>query len=110
MMANIRKWLEKVEAEFGEPIEAMVVGQHYNLRWKDGAARDDENVILTRDAGLAKVDQEFDNGYGGADCFPCYAWTASRVFLIHEYDGATGPVWVPRNPMPLQPDFGGQSA
>ncbi len=38
-----------------------------------------------------------------------YAWTASRVFLIHEYDGATGDAWVPRNPIAIKPEFGGQS-
>ena len=86
----------------------MVVGKHDD-RMFDDECLPDENVLLSREAGLAKVDQQYDNGYGGADCFPLYAWTASRVILIHEYDGATGPVWVPRNPMALEPSFGGQN-
>lgn len=105
-MANLRKWLEEYEAEFGEPIEAMVVGMHYSSPW-DCAAAPDENVVLSREAGLAKIDQEYSNGFGGADCFPLYAWTKSRVCFVHEYDGATGINWVPRNPMDGEPAFSG---
>lgn len=107
-MANLRKSLEEHERFYGEPIEAMVVGKHYD-RMFDDEARADENVTLSREDGLAKVDEEYGNGYGGAHCYPLYAWTASRIFLVHEYDGATGMVWVPRYPMAVKPDFGGQS-
>jgi len=108
MMANIKDWLEAAEKQFGEQIEAMVVGRHYDRDYED-AKLPDENVLLSREDGLAKVDQEYDNGFGGADCFPLYAWSASRIFFIHEYDGATGPAWVPRYPMAIAPEFGGQS-
>lgn len=107
-MANLRKWLEEAEAQYGEPIEAMVVGKHDRSGW-EAAPGPDENIVLARDVGLLKVDQDYDNGYGGADCFPLYAWTKSRVFFIHEHDGATGMNWAPRNPMPLEPEFGGNS-
>jgi len=107
-MANIREWLESAEAKWGEPIEAMVVGKHYRAGW-DADPEGGENIVLTREAGLAKVDQEYDNGYGGAGCYPIWAWTASRVLFIHEYDGVTELSWVPRNPVAGEPEFGGNS-
>lgn len=105
-MANIRKSLETVEDLYGEPIEAIVVGQHDNSRYESKPSAD-ENVILSREAGLTKLDYEYDNGYGGTDCHPFYAWSASRVFFMGEYDGATWLNWAPRNPMALEPSFSG---
>lgn len=106
-MANARVWLEQAEQLHGERIEAIVVGKHDKAPWQSPAAQD-ENVLLSRDVGLAKIDAEYDNGYGGADCFPFYAWTASRVFFVAEYDGSTGLAWVPRHPVMLEPEFSGQ--
>lgn len=107
MAYNLRKALEQYEALFGEPVEAVVVGKHYRSRWDEETPRADEEVVLGREAGLAKLDQDYDNGYGGADCYPFWAWSASRVFFVAEYDGATSVVWVPRNPVPGKPDFSG---
>lgn len=110
-MANIKVWLEEIEKEFGEEIEAIVVGQHDDrpTRFEENdAPMADENVILTREAGMHKLDEDYDNGFGGADCFPMYAWTKTRVFLMTEYDGSTGMSWVPRNPMNVAPEFNGQ--
>lgn len=104
-MANIKKWLEEAEKHFGETIESIVVGRH-DTEWRN-PAKDDENVLLPREVALEKLDVDFDNGYGGADCFPIYAWTASRVFFIDEYDGATGLAWVPRHPASCSPQFSG---
>jgi len=106
-MANLRASLEHAAELFEEPIEAMVVGKHDSADWS-APPLPDENVLLSAEAGLAKVDQNYNNSYGGADCFPLYAWTKSRVFFVHEYDGSTGVVWAPRNPMDLEPEFGGQ--
>ena len=106
-MSNLREWLEDAERRHGEPIEAMVVGKHDRAGWDD-APNADENVVLNREAGLSKVDQEYDAGYGGADCFPLYAWTKSRVFFVAEYDGSTGLAWVPRSPVEIEPHFSGQ--
>jgi len=103
-MANLRHWLEEAEQECGETILAMVVGVHDGSEWNT-KPQPDENVILSRDDGLAKVDEEFSDGYGSADCFPLYAWTASRVFYVHEYDGATGLRWIPRYPVNIAPSF-----
>lgn len=111
-MSNIKEWLIEAEKFYGETIEAIVVGPHDKRpgRWgADDKALSDENVILSRDDGLRKLDQEYDSGYGGADCFPMYTWTKSRVFFIGEYDGSTGITWAPRNPVALEPQFSGQS-
>lgn len=105
-MANIRKWLEEACAETGESIEGIVVGQHDGTR-SDTPVNADENVLLPVDVALAKLDVEYDNGYGGADCFPIYAWTKTRVYFIGEYDGATGLDWIPRNPINIAPQFSG---
>jgi hypothetical protein len=104
-MANLKTWLEEAEREYGEEILAMVVGQHYKI--KRGKPLLDENVILSREDGLRKVDEEYDSGYGGADCYPLYAWTRSRVFFVAEYDGATGLSYVPRDPVSIEPAFSG---
>ncbi len=106
--SNISKWLIEAEREAGETIEFIVVGQHDNHKW-DGTPNADENILLSREDGLKKLDVDYDSGFGGADCFPLYAWTASRVYFIHEYDGATGLQWAPRNPIAIEPTFGGQS-
>lgn len=108
-MANIREWLEEAEKFHGEQIEAVVVGVHDDRKFgSDDQPRKDEHVVLRREAGLAKVDEEYDNGYGGADCYPVFAWTASRVFFVTEYDGATGIAYVPRNPIACEPMFDGR--
>ena len=96
--------LEKCEVLYGETIEAIVVGQH-SRKW-DGPVLPDENVVLSRDEGLAKLDQDFEVYKG---CFPMYAWTASYIFLIHEYDGATSIAVLPRHPVECRPTFGGDS-
>jgi hypothetical protein len=108
-LSNLRETLEAYEEQYGEPIEAMVVGKHDDRKYDDKEPLADENVILSREDGLRKVDQRYDSGYGGADCFPLYAWTKSRIFFVHEYDGATNINYVPRNPVAIEPDFGGQS-
>ena len=106
--SNIKDWLEDAVAVYGEPLEAVVVGTHNDHTWNEGYPLPDENVILDVPTALAKLDLDFDSGFGGADCFPIVAWTKSRVFFIQEYDGATSLGWLPRNPMAVKPEFSGQ--
>jgi hypothetical protein len=88
-----------LEAANGQPIEAIVIGPY-------GGWRDDEHgvpnlllgAILTWDEAKPMLDYEWDTSFGGAQCHPIYAWTASRVLWVHEYDGSTGMAWAPRNP------------
>jgi hypothetical protein len=106
-MANIRKWLEQFEQENKETIIAIVVGPHDDDRWEETDRRPEyqRDVVLTREQGLAILDVEYNNGYGGADCFPMYAWTEKSVLSISEYDGATSLNSFPRNPVNCTPTF-----
>lgn len=45
----------------------------------------------------------YDDGYGGQDCHSIYAWTKSKGVFVHEYDGSTCVVSVPRNPTRVRP-------
>lgn len=108
-MANIRVWLEQAEKKHNEVIEHIVVGKHYSY---ERSEQDEEQkkpigIVLSRDEGLKLVDEEFDSGYGGADCYAMFAWTASRVYFISEYDGATCLSWVPRHAIDCNPNFAG---
>lgn len=89
-------------------IEAVIVGR-YDGRLLDDNALPDENVVLSREDGLRKLDQEFVNGFGRLRCSAMYAWTKTRVFLVHEYESYVELGWVPRNPQPIAPEFGGNS-
>lgn len=100
-LTSIKDWLEEAEQQYGERIEAIVVGKH-----DDAPPMPDENRVLSRADGLAKLSQRFDDGLGSPDCCPMYAWTATRVFFIAEYDGATELACISRNPVDCVPRFG----
>jgi hypothetical protein len=100
-MANLAKDLETATAALGETIESCVLGTHYNLMCQkgDGADKAPRKQILTWEAARPWLDEEYSNGFGGADCRPFFAYTQKWVWFVHEYDGATGICRVPRNPM-----------
>lgn len=104
MMYNLRRALEGYEFQHDEQIQYIVVGQHHNARWSSKPLPD-ENIVLSREEGLAKLDVDYYNGYGGADCFPFYAWSNSRVYFVSEYDGATHVNWLPLFAMNCEPEF-----
>lgn len=111
-MGNIKQWLLRAEDGHGERIEAIVLGTHYNddSKWDSGrTVPPDEQAVLSREAGLAKLDQDFDSGFGGEDCYPMYAWSKSWVYLIACYDGSTWLTAIPRNPTECEPRFVGGS-
>ena len=107
-MANQKAMIE--EAAGGEDIEAIVIGEHYNdenkYTGKEPARHPDKlNRVLSWADAAPILDEEYDSGYGGADCYPITAWTASRVIYVAEYDGATGVSWKPRHPIDHAPEF-----
>lgn len=105
-MANIKEWLVKAEITNNETITHIVVGVHDNdIFSEDRRPENQRDVVLNRDDGLALVDEEFNDGYGGADCFPITAWSENWIYFIREYDGATGLGSVPRNPIDHKPEF-----
>ena len=93
--------IEKV-AE-GEAIDAVVIGAKGD-RWFDEELQEPQSVLTWGEA-RSRLDYEYDDGYGGADCHAIYAWTRTRVLFVHEYDGSTGVVSVPRNPVASKPIF-----
>lgn len=104
----LAKWIEKMAD--GEAIEGVVIG-HFN-GWgsdddRERIPADMRTVVLSWEDAKPHLSYTFDNGFGGADCHPVYAWTKSWVIFINEYDGATGPGRIPRNPVPCEPSFGG---
>ena len=107
-MANITECLLERERETGETIEAIVVGKHYRDSWlEDRRPEHMRDKMLTRNDGLALLNVEHDDGFGGADCYPMYAWSKSRVYFISEYDGSTRLSCLPRHPVDCEPCFDG---
>ena len=43
-------------------------------------------------------DWRFSGGFGSQTCYDVYIWTNKRVISVHEYDGSTGLISVPRSP------------
>jgi hypothetical protein len=40
----------------------------------------------------------YNKGFGSAECYDSIIWTDKRVISVHEYDGSTHLISVPRNP------------
>lgn len=69
-----------------------------------------ESVTDPRDAGInfsvtyrfedAKpfLDYEYEDGYGAIDCHDIIAWSDAYVYYIHEYDGSTQVMRLPKRP------------
>jgi len=97
---------EDIEEEAnGEPILACVItGQDAFFRsYRDEP--DDKRAIdpaligkpLTWAEARPLLNYEYDDGYGWQDCHDVNVFTESRVLFIHEYDGSTSVISVPRN-------------
>jgi hypothetical protein len=108
-MSTFAEDIEEVAGE--EPILSVVIAP-FNSSYDDEECPRDDRVPLKKaipwaDA-RAHLNYDYDVGFGGADYHPIYAWTATRVLFVHEYDGSTGIVWVPRNPMDCTPKMNGE--
>jgi hypothetical protein len=111
MADNLKNWIEQFEERKGQTVQKIVIGQHYDDKYAyeedhvDKAPPDMINKVLTREVGLTILDLDYDSGYGGADCFPFYAWTEDYVLFVAEYDGSTRLGRIPRNPIDVEPGF-----
>jgi hypothetical protein len=111
-MSQVQSFADEIEtAANGEPIEAIVLA---SSNWEYGALEgrmQKSDHLAGRPISWAEarpyLDYTYDNGFGGQDCHSFTAWTASRVLFVHEYDGATGVVYVPRNPCEHEPQSSG---
>ncbi len=63
--------------------------------------------LVPWEAARPLLDYEWNSGFGGADCHAITAWTESRVIFVHEYDGSTNIVYVPRHPVNHRPKYSG---
>jgi Fe-S cluster biosynthesis and repair protein YggX len=106
-MGNIAEAFEAVAGD--EEIEFAVIGKHYWDQWRRGDSTPFNKARINQSLTWAEarefLDYEYDSGYGGADCHPAYAWTATKVIFVSEYDGATGASFVPRKPQDCEPEF-----
>ena len=93
---------EQILREAGEEaIEAIVIGAR-------GWSSLDENApVLNWEEAMPQLDYDYDSDYGGMDCHAIWAWTATRVLFVWQYDGMTGLTSVPRNPQSGNPDAPG---
>uniref|UniRef100_A0A6H2A6U1 Uncharacterized protein n=1 Tax=viral metagenome TaxID=1070528 RepID=A0A6H2A6U1_9ZZZZ len=108
-MSNLKKWIED-EAE-GEEIEAIVIGEmgwgDYNSDTVPNYDNIPKGKILTWEEAKQFIDYNFDIGYGAPKCNAIIAWTKSKVITIGQYDGATWPYSLPRNPVDTLPTMEG---
>lgn len=99
---------EDIEAAAeGELIEAIVVAGHRHApsSWQEEVPRSTPEGVLSWAEARPILDYEYDGGFGSSDCHPIYAWTATRVLFVVEYDGSTSVVSVPRHPVAEDPVY-----
>lgn len=99
---NLVRWIEELAG--GETIIGVVFGE--KGRWaKPKGDSEPINKLMSWDAARPYLSYDFNSGYGGADCHPVYAWTETKIIAIHEYDGSTCAISLPRNPEDCTPSF-----
>lgn len=108
-MMSLKTWIENTAGE--EPVEACVIGK---MGWRDFQSELVPNYdaipkgkVMSWNEASKWIDYEFDDGFGAPGCNAVYAWTASRVFFVVQYDGATSLHSVPRNPIDEMPEMPG---
>jgi len=108
-MENLRQWI--LDMAEGEEIEAVVIGE---MGWGDyGKDRvptyeqSPKGQILTWSEAEKYLDYEFNAGYGAPGCQAIYAWTATKIIAIGQYDGSTWPYSIPRHPIAVMPEMEG---
>jgi len=108
-MANLKHWI--LEQADGEEIIGVVIGE---MGWGDYNSEKVPNYnvhprgkVIDWDIASHILNYEFDNGYGAPGCEAVYAWTENWVIAIGQYDGATWPYKIPRNPIDIMPTMEG---
>ena len=108
-MANLVQWI--LEVAEGEPVLGVVIGE---MGWGDYGSENVPNYeqipkgkVLPWEEAKRWLDYEFDRGYGAPKCNAVYVWTTTKVIAITQYDGATSPFCVPRNPVDIMPSMPG---
>lgn len=107
-MVNLKKSIEEAAEANKDRLISAVIGMDDRAEYS-APERDADTVRQVEPWAEAskKIDYEYSNGYGGADCHAVVAWGERFVYYVHEYDGSTGISCVPRNPEPCAPYWGG---
>ena len=100
-MSNLK--VDLLRAANGEKIEAVVVG----CAPDDLDGWDQTYPPMSWDEAAPLLDYEFDSGFGCVECHAVYAWTASLVLFVTNYDGHTYVNFIPRNPQDCTPHMPG---
>ena len=104
-MPNFLQDIERVLEQ--EKVERAVIGNFGGYDWGEGygekVPKELRNRLLTWEETKPLLDYEYDDGFGGAECNSIYAWTATRVIFVSEYDGSTTVTSLPRNPCECSP-------
>lgn len=87
--------------------KGKILGVSIGMKYGDWSGKETIPNLMTWKRAAPLLDYDFDDGYGGADCHPVYVWTETQVICVHEYDGATWLVSIPRNPGAVVPEFNG---
>ena len=108
-MANLKQWI--LEEAHHEKIEGVVIGE---MGWGNFRSNEVPNYgkipkgkLLTWKTAAKLLNYEFDDGYGAPACNAIYAWTKNWIIAISQYDGATSPYSIPRNPRDCKPQMVG---
>ena len=56
------------------------------------------NKKISWETARPLLDYKYDSGFGDQDCHAIHVWTEESVYFIHEYNGSTSVISVPRNP------------
>jgi hypothetical protein len=109
-MPTLAQWIE--EMADAEPVEAVVLGKmgsgtDYRSDEVPGYNEQLRNKVVTWSEAEPFLRYEFDDGFGLPRCQCITAWTKSWVIFIVQYDGATSPTRVPRNPVEHEPEMPG---
>lgn len=98
-MANFAE--DILEAANGEPILAIAVSSTKRNNYRGGESAEPHSLgaaPVSWDVAKLVLDYEYDSGYGMNDSHDIWAWTATKVLFVWEYDGSTSIASVPRGP------------
>ena len=107
-MSNFKE--DILEEAGNEVIESIVIGDMGRNDYNDDGKpnyKDVNGKVLSWSDASPILDYEYDRGFGAPDCQAITAWTKSKVIFVYQYDGATGVVSVPRNPIEHNPNMPG---
>lgn len=84
----------------GEDIEAVIIGE---MGWTDynEISADYKSVIgkvMSLDEAMPYLTYEFSSGYGSPGCTAIAVYTKTWIISVGQYDGATFPFRIARNP------------